>query len=101
MFKQKFKNLVELTTYFPDDQSCREYLEKQRWNGKPICPRCQSDAVYKFSDGKHYKCKPCDRKFTVLIGTVFEDTHVSLRKWFIAIYIFHVTQKRHFVASIS
>lgn len=88
MFKQKFKNLVELTTYFPDDQSCREYLENQRWNGKPICPRCQSDAVYKFSDGKHYKCKPCDRKFTVLIGTVFEDTHVSLRKWFIAIYIF-------------
>lgn len=88
MFKQKFKNLVELTTYFPDDQSCRDYLEKQRWNGNPICPRCQSDAVYKFSDGKHYKCKPCDRKFTVLIGTVFEDTHVSLRKWFIAIYIF-------------
>jgi transposase-like protein len=88
MFKQKFKNLVELTTYFPDDQSCREYLEKQRWNGNPICPHCQHTTVYKFSDGKHYKCKSCRKKFTVLVGTVFEDTHVSLRKWFIAIYIF-------------
>ncbi len=88
MFQQKFKNLAELTAYFPDDQSCREYLESQRWNGKPICPHCQNDSVYKFADGKHYKCKSCRRKFTVLIGTVFEDTHVALRKWFIAIYIF-------------
>ncbi|HSK71357.1 MAG TPA: IS1595 family transposase [Pyrinomonadaceae bacterium] len=88
MFKQKFKNLAELTSYFPDDQSCREYLEKQRWNGKPVCPHCQNDTVYKFADGKHYKCKSCRRKFTVLIGTIFEDTKIPLRKWFIAIYIF-------------
>lgn len=88
MFQQKFKNLAELTQYFPDDQSCRKYLESQRWNDKPICPHCQNDSVYKFADGKHYKCKSCRRKFTVLIGTVFEDTHIALRKWFIAIYIF-------------
>ncbi len=88
MFQQKFKNLVELTSYFPDDQSCREYLENQRWNGSPVCPHCQNDTVYKFADGKHYKCKSCRRKFTVLVGTVFEDTHIGLRKWFIAIYIF-------------
>ena len=88
MFQQKFKNLAELTQYFPDDQSCREYLENQRWNGKPICPHCQNDVVYKFADNKHYKCKSCRRKFTVLVGTVFEDTHIGLRKWFIAIYIF-------------
>lgn len=88
MFKEKFKNLVELTTYFPDDQSCREYLEKMRWNGKPICPHCQNDTAYKFKNSHYYKCKACLRKFTVLIGTVFEDTKISLRKWFIAIYIF-------------
>ncbi len=84
----KFKNLAELTTYFPDDQSCREYLELMRWNGKPVCPHCSNEEVYKFTDGKSYKCKACRKKFTVTVGTIFEDTHVGLRKWFIAIYIF-------------
>ena len=59
-----------------------------RWNGKPICPHCDHNVVYKFADGKHYKCKACRQKFTVNIGTIFEDTHIGLRKWFIAIYIF-------------
>lgn len=84
----KFKNLAELTTYFPDDQSCREYLELMRWNGKPVCPHCSNEQVYKFTDGKSYKCKACRKKFIVTVGTIFEDTHVGLRKWFIAIYIF-------------
>lgn len=88
MFKQKFKNLVELTLYFPTDQSCREYLEKMRWNGKPVCPHCDNDSAYKFKDSVYYKCKACRRKFTVLMGTIFEDTKVPLRKWFIAIYLF-------------
>lgn len=88
MLKEKFKNLAELTAYFPDDQSCREYLEKQRWNGNPICPHCENDTAYKFKDGQYYKCKSCRRKFTVLIGTIFEDTKIPLRKWFIAIYLF-------------
>lgn len=84
----KFKNLAELTTYFPTDQSCREYLEQMRWNGKPVCPHCSHDVVFKFANGKHYKCKACRQKFTVNIGTIFEDTKIGLRKWFIAIYIF-------------
>ncbi len=84
----KFKNLAELTSYFPDDQSCREYLEQMRWNGKPVCPHCSHDVAYKFADDKHYKCKACRLKFTVTIGTIFEDTKIPLRKWFIAIYIF-------------
>jgi transposase-like protein len=83
-----FKNLAELTTYFPDDQSCREYLEEMRWNGKPICPHCSHDESYKFKDSHYYKCKACRQKFTVTIGTIFEDTKIGLRKWFIAIYIF-------------
>lgn len=83
-----FKNLAELTSYFPDDQSCREYLEAMRWNGTPVCPHCGYDKSYKFKDNRHYKCSFCRQKFTVTIGTIFEDTKIGLRKWFIAIYIF-------------
>ena len=84
----QFKNLAELTAYFPDDQSCRDYLEATRWNGKPVCPHCGNDAAYRLKDIRYYKCKECRQQFTVLIGTIFEDTKIGLRDWFIAIYIF-------------
>jgi transposase-like protein len=99
MLKKNFKNLIELTEYFPTDQSCREYLEKMRWNGTPICPHCDNNTSYKFQDGKYYKCKACQKKFTVLIGSIFEDTKISLKKWFIAIYIF--TSHKKGISSIQ
>lgn len=89
----RFKNLAELTSYFKTDQSCREYLEEMRWHGKPVCPHCNHDESYKFADGRYYKCKACRQKFTVTIGTIFEDTKIGLRKWFIAIYIFSSHKK--------
>lgn len=84
----RFKNLAELTSTLPDDQSCREYLEEMRWHGKPVCPHCSHNEAYKFQGNAYYKCKRCLKKFTVTVGTVFEDTKIGLRKWFIAIYIF-------------
>lgn len=88
MLQLNFKNLAELTAHFPDDSACREYLELMRWNGSPVCPHCGNDTAYKFKNGTYYKCKNCAKKFTVTVGTIFEDTKIGLRKWFIAIYIF-------------
>ena len=39
----KFKNLIEFIKVFSNDYICREYFEKQRWNGKPVCPKCQNN----------------------------------------------------------
>src|SRR5215208_4627570 len=87
-FITRFKNLAELTSYFQDDQSCRVYLEEMRWHGKPVCPHCEHNEAYSFQNSPYYKCKKCLKKFTVTVGTIFEDTKIGLRKWFIAIYIF-------------
>lgn len=86
---EKFKNIVELTRYFSDESKCREYLAQIRWGGKPICPYCGYDKVYRIENGKRYKCagKECYRKFSVTVGTIFEDTNLPLQKWFIAIYL--------------
>ena len=40
-----------------------------------------------------YKCKQCKKRFTVTLGTMFEGSHVSLKKWFYALYIF-LTHKK-------
>ncbi|HKR02986.1 MAG TPA: IS1595 family transposase [Bacteroidia bacterium] len=89
MFKE-FKNLHDIYTAFPDNDSCRKHLEQLRWNGNPTCPHCGSTTEpYKLKDGKTYECaeKKCRQKFTATVGTIFENTKVPLQKWFLAIYL--------------
>ncbi|MEG0656263.1 MAG: transposase, partial [Mucinivorans sp.] len=67
--------------------TCREYLENIRWGGVPACPHCGSvsESHYKLKvKGEFnglYKCRDCRRRFTVTIDTIFEGSHIGLRKW--------------------
>lgn len=84
---KNFSGLVELMEKYKDDRLCTKYLVQKRWNGKIICPRCKDERVYKFKDGKRYKCGGCRDQFTARTGTIFEGSKISLRKWLIAIYM--------------
>ncbi|MEP6683085.1 MAG: IS1595 family transposase [Parafilimonas sp.] len=92
-----FKSFAEMLQMLPDDNSCREYLELIRWNGEQRCPDCGSTENYKLkAKGIFkglYKCSNCRERYTVTVGTMFEGSHISLRKWFIAIYIFSSHKK--------
>lgn len=88
-----FKSIIDLIDNLQTDDDCRMFLEKIRWNGEPECPHCgvKSEKHYMLnkSDFKGlYKCKDCRNRFTITVGTMFESSHISLRKWFTAIYIF-------------
>lgn len=89
----KFTNLLEATKFFSSEEVCRKYLEKLIWNDKPVCPYCKNKGVYRFSDGKRFKCKTCTRKFTITVGTVLENTKIPLQKWMLAIYLVTTTKK--------
>ena len=91
----KFKNLAEATRYFADEKKCVEYLIQQRWNGKPVCPFCGVDKTPYVIGGKRFKCsdKDCHKKFSVTVGTVFENTNVNLSIWFPAIYLIIAHEK--------
>lgn len=84
-----FKNLKECLIYFKEESVCREYLIQQRWNGNPVCPFCQNTKIYSIENGKRFKCaiKTCNKKFSVTVGTIFENTKISLSTWFAAIYL--------------
>lgn len=88
--KYKAKSFIDLFNSLHDETSCREFLEYQRWHGEPICPHChrQSKEHYRLKRQGLYKCKSCRKTFSVTVGTMFEGSHVSLMKWFYAIYIF-------------
>ena len=84
-----FKNLTDFHLYFKDEDTCRKHLAQERWPNGIICPFCQSTRIYRFSDGKRFKCaeKTCNKKFTVTVGTIYENSKIPLQKWFLAAYI--------------
>lgn len=98
---QKFTNLISLFEYFKDEQICRDYLEKIRWDGNLKCAfsDCDSERICKFTNGKVYKCSKCKRQFSVRVGTIFEDSKIPLKKWFAAIYL--ITSHKKGISSLQ
>jgi transposase-like protein len=84
---QQFDSLVQLMEAFPDEQACINHLRAIRWRDGDFCPYCKSAKIYHFSDKRTYKCGDCRQRFSIKVGTVFEDTKMPLRKWFMAIWM--------------
>jgi len=82
----EFKSLVDLLKKFPDEKTCIEHIEAIRWNDNVISPFDETSKVYKCA-GFKYKCKNTGKYFNFRTGTIFENTNVSLQKWFMAIYL--------------
>jgi len=83
---------------FPDDNTCKAYLTARRWpDGVVRCPRCGNRKVYELpSRPFHWQCQQCTPqgyRFSVLVGTVFENTNIALRTWFKVIYLMLVSKK--------
>lgn len=77
-------NLVDINTLFPTDEKCREMLVRLRWPSGPECPRCKMSVVELETDKQLFYCKDCDYQFSVTAGTVFNDSHLPLKTWFLA-----------------
>jgi transposase-like protein len=76
--------LVDLMEHFDTDERCRELLVRLRWPNGVECPRCKMPAVELATAKQLFYCKGCDYQFTVTSGTVFNDSHLALQKWFLA-----------------
>ena len=86
MFKH-FDSLFDLMDAFPDEQACVDHLRSIRWRDGEFCPHCGDGRVYHFKDGKTFKCGACKARFSIKVGTIFEDTKLPLRKWFMAMWL--------------
>lgn len=79
---------------FPDEDTARLHLEKNRWHGHPVCPHCGEVArVQRRKLVGYFRCLACKNDFTVRTGTIFERSHVPLHKWLYAIYLIVTARK--------
>jgi transposase-like protein len=94
--------LSEIAKHFSDEVAAWLLVERVQWPDGPICPHCGSvdRAMYleprngyrKTRTGvptyrRVWKCKDCRQQFSVLVGTIFEDSHIPLSKWLLAVHM--------------
>jgi transposase-like protein len=99
-------NLIDVAKQFATPEACNDFLESMRWPDGVTCLACESKRVTKYvkQAGSRnrvnpktgavevkpvpsrilYICLDCDKQFSVTEGTIFNDTHLSLDKWFMA-----------------
>jgi transposase-like protein len=78
------KTLLEAIQYFSDSENCRKFMIAVRWaDGIVKCPNCGSEKVTYLEKAKVYRCysKHPKQKFSLKVGTVFEDSPIGLDKW--------------------
>jgi transposase-like protein len=97
-------NLWTLAPYFTNEELAWKLLESWRWPNGPVCPKCGvvNHAYYltpktgnrKTSTGsasyrRTWKCAEtnCRNKFSVLVGTIFEDSKIPVSKWLMAYHL--------------
>jgi transposase-like protein len=89
--------VLQLTDRLRTEADAYLYLEELRWNGRPLCPHCESVGEHYFlnptngkprktrtgapSERRVWKCRDCRKQFSVLTGTIFHGTKIPVRTW--------------------
>ena len=89
----EFNTLTEFTDFYSSEEICREQYTKIRFANGEYCPHCKHTTIYKFSNGKRYRCAKCKQDFTILTKSVIGESKIPLRKWFMAIYLLTTSGK--------
>jgi len=89
MFKT-FKTLPELFAAFPTEQDAIDHFTAIRWAGGKFCPICGNAdpaRIGTLAGTNVHKCYACRKRFSIRVGTIFQDTKLPLRTWFAAIWM--------------
>lgn len=77
-------NIKQVQKKFGTQEKCLNYLEKLRWGKTVTCSYCDSKRIIKSkSEQGRYKCYNCKKSFSVMVGTIFQDTKLKLPDWFL------------------
>lgn len=100
--RMQFDSFFDMMEAFPDEQSAIDHLRAIRWgenDENAHCPDCGSTRVMHFKDRKNHKCHDCRKRFSIKVGTIFEDSKIGLRKCFMAVWM--ITSHKKGIASTT
>ena len=89
-FMKTPKTLKAAIEFFLNPMNCIAYLAASRWpDGQPVCPVCGRNDVTFIESRQKFQCKArhLQRQFSIKVGTIFEDSPISLDKWLLAVWM--------------
>jgi transposase-like protein len=96
-------NLIDLARNFIDEESAVSFLESKLWPDGPQCRKCglvgEAYRIKSKPGSKNkvrpglWKCKGCRKPFRVTMGTIFEDSHIPVHKWLMAMHLMAASKK--------
>ena len=83
------KSLQEAIVYFSNPDNCLDYVAIRRWPKGVVCPGCGATKVSFNATRRTWKCGSHHpkREFSVKVGTIYEDSPISLDKWLTATWM--------------
>lgn len=98
---QKGLSLSEFMNRYGSEEQCSVALEQSRWPSGFVCPSCQDTrhSVFVRDGRRHFQCGRCRHQATLTAGTIFADTKLPLRLWFLAMYL--LTQSKNNVSALE
>lgn len=92
-----------LAPQYRDEDAARAHIERIRWPEGPECPHCgiinEATKLEPRKTSKNgvrkgvWNCNACREQFTITVGTIFEDSHIPLHKWLLAIHLLASSKK--------
>jgi transposase-like protein len=81
------KTLQQAIIYFADPENASNFLMQLRWPNGVECPNCDGREVSYLFTRHLWKCKACKKQFSVKVGSIMEDSPISLDRWLAAIWL--------------
>jgi transposase-like protein len=96
--KDRGLTLSVMAEHFSNEEAAIRLVEQMRWSdGRPICVHCGHDKSYRLNGSKCrpglLKCAKCRKQYRVTVGTIFEDSHIALKDWLLAIHLMAASKK--------
>ena len=85
--------LIEFTSHYPDEQSCRIAFKKFREKEGITCSKCGNTTHYWKKKREQWECKACSHRTTLKSGTVMQNSKLPFQYWFIAMHLLTSTKK--------
>jgi transposase-like protein len=87
----------QLIARFQTEDDCKAFLAERRWPEGVHCPRCGNAKVFAIKSRPfHWGCKACNKngyRFSVISGTIFENTKYPLVEWFKVAFLMYHSKK--------
>ena len=93
-YKKNFDvNIIKFIEQFPDERSCKDHLRKVREHNGIICKHCGCEKHYWLKAKYQWQCSECNFRTTLRSGTMFENSNLPLRKWYLSMAFMSFSKK--------